>query len=272
MYPWIIADGQLFNVQAVKMPWQDQGVLYGYGVFETILVKQSRPIFLKAHVDRLKYSAGQLGIPLPDSLADLDQAVQSLVIANQSPDVVLNIYLTGGDRDSNSPRWWMGVRKLPDDHPLSITVQKEQFARTLLDRFKSMSYLKPILEKKRASDFDDVLLYGKSGRLYETTMASVFLVMDKMIFTPKSLFVLPGIVRKCLLKKGAYFGFEIIEKPLFQADLQNADEIFLTNSLKGIALISQTNGYPHLKSGPISHSIKKAYDLFLESDNTGAFS
>ena len=49
----------------LKLPLNDRGLLYGEGLFETLLVISGKPFRLVAHLDRLQRSAVALSLPLP---------------------------------------------------------------------------------------------------------------------------------------------------------------------------------------------------------------
>lgn len=49
------------------VPFDDRGVAYGDGVFETVLVRDGQPLLWNAHLRRLARGAERLEIPLPDA-------------------------------------------------------------------------------------------------------------------------------------------------------------------------------------------------------------
>lgn len=81
--------------------------------------------------------------------------------------------------------------------------------------------------------FNEVLLLNQYGRVADSTIANVCMVHHKTIYTPPlTEGGVCGVMRKHLLRSELPFKME--EKPLTVEDLENADEIFLTNAIQGI--------------------------------------
>jgi branched-chain amino acid aminotransferase len=80
---------------------------------------------------------------------------------------------------------------------------------------------------------NEAILLNPYGRVADTTIANLFIVHHKQLITPPlSEGGICGVMRKHLMKMD--LPFSIIEKPLTIEDLENADEIFLTNAINGI--------------------------------------
>lgn len=264
----------LYSKSEVLFPFNDYGVLYGYGVFETVLVNKRRPILLRDHIKRMEYAAGILDIPFPYSAVELEKAANLVIDKNKADHAILNIYLTPGDRKENTagfefqdPRLLMVVRPLPGinrEKGISLAVRRESFQRVKLDQFKTMAYMKNVLEKRLTEQFDDVLLCNQSEEILETPVSNAFFVCDNEILTPKSPVILPGVVKRFLLDQQQLLGYSIREKRLVMSDLNLCDEVFLTNSIKGIILVDKMENHPHLRSGQISKHIQTAFTKLLE--------
>jgi branched-chain amino acid aminotransferase len=65
------------------------------------------------------------------------------------------------------------------------------------------------------------------------------MISNGEIFTPPiSEGCIAGIIRGLLMKHLLTQGWKLQERPIAEADLKNADEIFLTNSLRGIMQVA----------------------------------
>jgi 4-amino-4-deoxychorismate lyase len=80
----------------------DQGVLRGRAVFETIRVYEGRPFRLEAHLDRLAASAARIGLP-PVDAAGLSLAVEEALAAGGAPNAVLRLLWTPGREGAAAP-------------------------------------------------------------------------------------------------------------------------------------------------------------------------
>ncbi len=86
----------------------------------------------------------------------------------------------------------------------------------------------------------EIVFFDTEGRLLEGTITNLFLELEGKLFTPpKTLGLLPGVLRQSLLEKGL-----VEEKILFLDDLSRAEKIFLGNAVRGLLEVSQ---WYHLK-------------------------
>ncbi|MFT5170569.1 MAG: branched-subunit amino acid aminotransferase/4-amino-4-deoxychorismate lyase [Candidatus Marinamargulisbacteria bacterium] len=260
----------------LKFPYLDYGFLYGYGLFETVLVNQSEPIFLTEHYNRMKRGSIILDTPFPYEVDEIEKSVRQLISKNGVKNGVLNLYLTPGDRDVNALNtdfekafFLMVMRPLSESEinkKLRLVVRPESFQRTPMNRLKTLSHIKNILEKRLANGFDDVLLYDRHQNILETTFANAFFVKGNRLVTPKSPVIVPGVTRQFLINNQEAFGVDISLGEIQFSDLNEFDEIFLTNSLRGIMLVEEVDPFPALKSGPMSAKLKETYRRLIESE------
>ena len=263
----------------LSFPFLDFGFLYGYGLFESIKIQNGIPQLLTQHVQRMKRGAIILEIPFEHQLDNIKAHVKELIEKNQVNEGILNFYLTPGDRNpdpsivsSNStPLFLMVMREWPNypaNYSVSLELRQESFKKTPLDRYKTLSWMKNILEKRLNPEVDDVLLFDENGYILETSRANVFFIKDELIFTPKSQVILPGIIRQFLLKNEDRFPYDIREADIHLDDLDSFNEIFLTNSLRGIFFVNGINERPALQS---KNGAKLVQDRFLELMNQEVF-
>jgi len=274
-YPYCLYNLNITLVDDLKFPTQDFGMLYGYGVFETLRITKGKPILLQDHIDRMAYGTEILEIPFPFSYSQIQEAVSQLVYKNNMPESLLNLYVTPGDRTVgetkmtfSTPLFLAFQRPLPTPIPeqgISLALREESFKRNRIDQLKTMSYIRNIFEKRFAEPYDDVLLYNSDHEILETPVCNVFFVKDGQITTPKSPDIMVGITRSFLINNQPYFGYPITEKALSLEDITEADEIFLSSSVRGIITIDMVEGIPGLSSGPISHEIQIKYNRYIES-------
>lgn len=272
-YDYILRNNEIIKKEDLPCLLNDYGVLYGYGLFESILVKNGFPILLKDHLKRLTYSANILDIDISFTEEDLRNNIQALIKKNNVSDAVLNIYLTPGDRSVGETHIVFGeslvmamLRPLPKALPeqgIKVALREESFTRARVDQLKTMSYMKNIMEKRLAEPFDDVILYSQEGSLLESPTANIFILKEDKILTPESNAILPGIIRQFILESGEKLGFDVKESPLTLDDLETAQEVFLTNSLRGVIPIESVENAPGVFSGPVTHELKVKLDQLL---------
>ncbi|MCX7887971.1 MAG: aminotransferase class IV, partial [Verrucomicrobiae bacterium] len=109
-----------------------------------------------------------------------------------------------------------------------------------LARFKTASRLHYVLARREAEQqgADEALLLNPDGRIAEFSTANIFLVCDGVLLTPPvSDGVLPGITRAAVLELAGKLGIATREQSLSVEVLAEAEEVFATNSLIGVARV-----------------------------------
>ena len=107
----------------------------------------------------------------------------------------------------------------------------------ILSNIKHNNYLPYILAalKAKKEKWNDAVILNTQSNICDTTIANIFLIKDDVIFTPSlKEGCVAGIMRKKIIQELMDRGWQIIEKEITKTDLQNADEIFLTNSIYNI--------------------------------------
>ena len=217
----------------------DRGFLYGDGVFETMRVYGGRVFRALEHFDRLFEGLQALGIESPFSPEELRAVCRALIRYNNVSDGVARVYLT---RDS-----------------IVATVKARAFVpRELraivsgvridpqLSRFKTANRLPYILAQQEAerAGVDDAVLLNADGKVVEFTASNLFVVKGGALLTPPlEDGPLPGITRRIVLALAVEQGIRVQEKSLGPQFLNNADEVFATNSLMEIAPVVTWSRY-----------------------------
>jgi branched-chain amino acid aminotransferase len=88
---------------------------------------------------------------------------------------------------------------------------------------------------------DNCLLLNDSKNVVEALQGNIFmLVGSKLVTPPVSEGCLNGVMRKQILSLAKKLGnLEVVEEVISPFDLQKADELFITNVIKGIQPITQ---------------------------------
>jgi para-aminobenzoate synthetase / 4-amino-4-deoxychorismate lyase len=232
----VTADGPL---STAHLPRPDPA----HGVFETLLVVDGRPIELDAHLDRLAASVRELfGAP---TMARVAGPARLLVEARAGE-------LTQPGSDASLAR--LRLTLAPDDHDkLDLTaVTADVDAATVFPDGDRGPRLAPVtiagglgahkwadrrLLDQTATALDGALplIVDADGSALEAERASIFLVRDGVLATPPvDGRILPGVARARVLAIAGELGISVAERPLALAELDEADELFLSGSIRGI--------------------------------------
>lgn len=220
----------------------DLGLVRGYGIFEVLRTYGDRPFGLRAHLDRLAYSATQIELALPASIAEIEAIVHETLARNAAGDVTIRIIVTGGASSGflmPEGRPTLLVMLAPvkpyaaqiyQDGAALLTVDAARFMPTV----KSLNYIPAILGQRRAraAGAIEALYCDAAGVITECTTSNFFIFKGDQLITPVQ-DVLPGITRAAALEVAGDL-FEIVERPILRGELAEADEAFITSTTKEI--------------------------------------
>jgi branched-chain amino acid aminotransferase len=124
-----------------------------------------------------------------------------------------------------------------------ITIKKSQRVVLVCDAFSNYKtlnaprYVAAAIEAKE-HNLDDVIIPNMYGRVGECSSSNIFMVKkNKIITSSLSEGCVDGVLRQNILEMAKKSGFEVIEKSVTFAALKKADEVFLTNSIRGIVSV-----------------------------------
>lgn len=224
---------------------------HGEGLIETMLLHSSTIPLLDLHFNRLQQSLTLLDMQLLWTTADLIKESQKVIQANHNPEegiIRLQVFRERGK----------GCGFLLEYLPLDKTIQDKKWAgltigltqniiktADVLSGLKTTSRLAYIMAGKEADreGWDDALLLNQYGRIAESTISNIYLVKGNAIFTPPlSEGCIAGVFRQYLSGITLPAEMTIKEKAITVADLEQADEVFLTNAVRGIQPVHRVGG------------------------------
>ncbi|MBM5457688.1 aminodeoxychorismate lyase [Pseudomonas sp. P66] len=241
MYSWI--DG--LPADAVNL--QSRALAYGDGLFETIAVRAGRPSLLDHHLQRLALGCQRLAINADHALIREELSRYASLLG----DGVLKFILVRGDSQRGyapaagaPPRRILQGSPLPT-YPAQHTEQGVRlFACTtrlaeqpLLAGLKHLNRLEQVLARAewQGAEYAEGLMRDISGRLVEGVYSNLFLVRNGELLTPDlSRCGVAGVMRGALLEQAALAAIPVRITDLSLQDLEQADEVFLCNSVYGV--------------------------------------
>ncbi len=255
----------------------DRGFLVGEGLFETMRAYNGHVIFVKEHILRLAEGAEQLEMELPVSLERLRFLIYQTLHMNKLQDGVVRVYLTSegsgiGDLDS-LPQKINLLISCKSFQPFPVNnyekgvdicwVKNVVAEQGLMSRLKSTSYLSRLLARREAQKkkcFEGILL-NPQGHVVEGSGSNIFMVQNSKVFTPAvEEGPLVGVTRQQVIHFAEKEGFDVEEKILLPEDLLQADEVFLTSTLKEIMPVMHVEGKKiKFSPGPVTQKLLEVY-------------
>lgn len=238
---WI--DGEIRPASEFRLDPEDEGLLYGRGVFTTTRTFGGKPWLWNLHQKRLLRSASVIGVPLDIASLPTMHDVSRFVQAVAAGDLVVRCNVAASNVPSGR-RIWMFARLVPETRePLKLTISARRFApEDPLASVKSFNYLSRHLVFRDAIErgFDDAVLISTDEHVLETAHSNLFARFDSEWFTPRLTDgVLAGTVRETLLEVKSAHGSPMSEVNVDIGELLAADEVVVTNSVHGVVPVRQ---------------------------------
>jgi 4-amino-4-deoxychorismate lyase len=240
-------DRGLLDPDAPAVPADDQGVLRGKSVFETVRVYAGRSFRLEAHLERLAASATRLRLPPPP--ADRFAAAADAAIgAGGVADAVLRLLWTAGRENGGGPIGLVLVSTLPPGHDelraRGLRLAVVRWAPGALAGAKSTSYAENMAAQDEAGErgADDALLVGPDGTVLEGPTSNVWFREGDRLLTPAlSLPLLAGVTRAAVRELAPGVGYTVEEGTYTLDRLLAADEAFLSSSVREIMPVTRVD-------------------------------
>ncbi|MDC2965019.1 aminotransferase class IV [Gammaproteobacteria bacterium] len=241
------------DLQEAKISPLDRGFLFGDAIYEVIIAVNKKPFELGAHLTRLKKNISSLKYSLSDQF-DLEETILEVISRNKFLNQVIYVQISRGTdivRDhtpSNdlSPTIFVSSHELKTDFSPSSgekAILLEDF-RWRKGQIKATSLLANVIYRSEAKNqevFETILF--ENGFITEGAVSNVFCCIDNKILTPPlTENILPGVTRKVILELIQDMSFEYEETKITVDSFLSAEEIWVTNSTKGVIPIIELDG------------------------------
>jgi len=237
-----------------------RGLMYGDGIFETMHYYNGSILFSEDHFERLEKGLHVLSMQMPAGLTikKMFASVRKLADLNGRADHArIRLQLTRNDGGHYAPL----TRKT--SYILTVTSLKEEIYAlnknglhvdvctsvhlpvNELSNLKTCNVLPYIMAAIYAKEnmLDDCLLLNAKNKIAEATSSNVFSINGGVIFTPSlSDGCVDGVMRRNIISIARYLNFKVKEQSMSVNDLVVAEEIFLTNVIRGIQFVGIFNG------------------------------
>jgi branched-chain amino acid aminotransferase len=237
---------------------QNRAFLYGDGVFETVKIINNKILFLEDHYFRLMSSMRvvRMEIPMNFTMEYLEEQILSLVnkcALDKSSRARITVYRNDGGYylpQSNAVSFLIHAVALEntlysfEKKEYEVDLYKDFYiTKQLLSSIKTTNKIINITGSIFASEngLDNCLLLNDSKNVVEALQGNIFMLLgNKLITPPVSEGCLNGVMRKQILSLAKKIeNLEVVEDVISPFDLQKADELFVTNVIKGIQPITQ---------------------------------
>lgn len=253
----IVKDGSFTMYSQPAVPVNSRGLMYGEGCFETFRSYEGRTFLLEEHLERLQAGLRFLGMSMPADLEKnrLKKQLRELLERNgllQKDAVVrLQVWREGERgyrvRNGGEPHYVITAFECPDRFsPLRlVTVDTRRIpSESLPSDFKFTNGINYILAAREAErqGGDDALMQTTDGWISETTMANIFWLKERTVYTPSATCdVLPGITRNIVMRLIGESGTAVKEGEYLLEHLNEAAAVWICNSVREVLPVQRVN-------------------------------
>ena len=281
-------NGKLAPLDQIHISPLDRGFIFGDGVYEVIPVYDGVALHAREHFERLQRSMDEIRLKNPHTVDEWIRVTGDLLKHHPGNQAVY-IQVTRGaplKRDHVIPKDLVPTVFMmanPLASPSKEAVENGVACVTARDfrwekcHIKSTSLLGNVLARQISADVgatETILL--RDGMLTEASASNVFVVKGGVVAAPpRDHLILLGITYELAAKLAREGALELQIRPITEAELRSADEIWLTSSTKEVIAVTMLDGAPvgTGKPGPVfrrMHALYQDYKAKLAKSRTVA--
>lgn len=218
------------------LKYSNELALFEKGIFTTFRTYQGKIPFLGPHLERLErgitffYPKKEfktlklhmlIGLRELTSRSEVDLRYRITIFEKENAelDFIISTFLIPKPQTS-----YQITKGLRAKGPVPMDIKWGNYAKVLKE-----------VDLVKERGFDDIVFFSEDEKLLECSTSNIFLIKEKVIYTPKvNECFLRGIILKNLIKY-----IDVEEKDLYLKDLRESEEVFLTNSVRGIISVSR---------------------------------
>ena len=286
-------------MDGVEVPWREANIHilthslhYGVAAFEGMRAYETRngtAIFrLKEHIDRLFKTAHILGMKIPFSPKEIENASIQSIKSNKLKSAYIRPLVFYGSEGMglhannlsvhvSIASWMWGTYLGEDALTKGIRVKTSSFTRHMVNsvmcRAKATGgYINSVmaLQEVAKDGYDEALLLDAEGMVAEGTGENLFIVKNGELFTPVLTSALEGITRETIIQLAKNLNLKISEKKITRDEVYISDEAFFTGTAAEVTPIRELDGRQIGAGsiGKITSLLQKAYLEAVKGVNT----
>ncbi len=259
----------------------DAGFVLGDGVWEGLRLHKGALVFLQAHLDRLYegLKAIQLDIGLtPDELAA--EVRRTLAANGMEHGAHLRLMVTRGEKAAvnQDPRNWLGKPtivitaeyKEPSPEILtrglalatsSIVCTPAEMFDMRLNSHSRLALIRALIDAIGKGG-DEALMLDPNGYVSSCNATNFFWVRDGRVMTSTGDYCFNGVTRGNVIDLCRANGIPITLGDFELADVQEADEAFVTGTFGGVTPVRSIDGHALAEAlpGPMTRRLRALYE------------
>lgn len=250
---YVVLNGKPLRKEDPVFFHYNRGFRFGDAVFETIHANGTELQFFDLHFKRLQYAMKIFKMDISDNIIQsiLYSEAKSLLVRNklfQGAKVRLTVFRNGAGTykpETNNVSYFIETEYLNTDkynlNTKGLIIDIFNEVRKPVNSLSSFKNANSVLYtlasiNNSSKKTGDSLIINESGNIIESTSSNIFIVKNKNLYTPSiDEGCINGIMRNIIINLAIDAGFTVFEDCYITIkDMEEADEVFLTNSVIGI--------------------------------------
>jgi branched-chain amino acid aminotransferase len=274
-----LVDGELTDVHGLPTVFATRAFAFADGFFESIRIVEGRPRHVALHYGRVLDSCAghKMAVPERFTLERFEAALQELTDRagiHEGGYIRATFYRSGGGRYlpvAHEMAWVATVKPLEDnefvlnERGLKVDIYTDmRKPLNPLANFKNLAatlYVQSAVWAE-AGGFDEALIVNDQHQIIESTRSNLFLASNGVLYTPGlECGPVGGVMRAAVIAVAQAAGMKVYECNLSPQELLRADELFLTNALRGIQWVSsyRTKRYFSTTAQQLIHHLNASF-------------
>jgi branched-chain amino acid aminotransferase len=249
---YVSINGKIQNAEQAAIAIDNRTFRYGIGLFETLLAINNEVQQLSFHWNRLQQGIQLLGFQTPSFFneASLLIAIQGILNKNKHNKyarIRIQFFANAGgilETQQNTCNFLIETSAIDasicelNENGLVVgihTLYKKEIDPLSAYKINGRICYAMAAQEAKEKKWNDALVLNSQGNIIESSISNIFWIKDKTVYTPPvSEGCIAGIRRANWISTLKEKGTPIIEMPLSKEMLLQADEVFLTNSIRKI--------------------------------------
>jgi D-alanine transaminase len=264
-------NGQISEVEDLRIPALDRSVYFGDGVYDVAICENRKPFTLDYHIDRFYNSASSMDICFSMPKDEFRALLLSLLERCDSDDTMIYFQLSRGIaarkheyRDLEGALLIMITPFRMGDMRKKMKLASFEDKRFLYCDVKTINLIPSVLAAQHASlnGCGEALMH-RGDIVTECAHSSLLMIKDgRVIAPPLDEYILPGITRKVVEEICVENGIPFEVRRFTVKEAFDADELIVASTTKNIAGVCEIDGKP--VCGKDEALLSRLQDLFQE--------
>lgn len=261
-------NGIITDQQEATLPLFQIEAQYGFGVYETIKVRNSIVYFIEQHVNRLFHSAQVISLEHAFQKKAICNYIHQFIEALEENSCNLKILLYGSGKSGDAQVIILASAPLYPQrkwYKEGVKLMSYQYERWM-PQAKSLNMIASYYIYKKAQEKGcyDALLYDHNTFILEGTRTNVYLIKGNKIYSPPQEKILVGVTMMSLEKVIQKSDFKVKYRDISLKEIGNYEGMFISSTSSKIVPIKQIDNITFKTISPKIKELISLYDNSLE--------